>query len=272
MTPYLALAAARVRLLLQYRIAALASLWTQVFFGLVLVMVYEAFYRSSPPEVQPVAFGQLASYVWLGQALLAMLPWNVDLELRQLTRSGGVAYELCRPLDLYGAWFARALATRTAPVVLRALPMAVFAGLVLPALGLAEWRLAAPPSLAAGAAFAAALLGALVLSCAMSTLLNVILLWTLVAQGLVTLWTTLVAFGSGLLVPLPLLPDAAQSTLRALPFAGVFDLPFRLYTGALPPAALAGVLARQLGWTVALILLGRWLMARGLRQIVVQGG
>ena len=31
-------------MLLQYRAAALAGLWTQIFFGLVLIMIYEAFY------------------------------------------------------------------------------------------------------------------------------------------------------------------------------------------------------------------------------------
>ena len=38
---------ARFRVLLQYRAAAIAGLGTQIFFGLVLVMIYEAFYRSS---------------------------------------------------------------------------------------------------------------------------------------------------------------------------------------------------------------------------------
>jgi len=271
-TPYLAIIGARFRMLLQYRVAALAGVWTQVFFGLVLVMVYEAFYRSARASAQPIAFAQLASYVWLGQALFAMVPWNVDSELRAMVKTGAVAYELCRPVDLYGLWFARAVAQRTAPLVMRALPLAVFAAVILPALGLSGWRLTAPPSLAAGAAFAAALVCAVALACAMSTLINIVLLWTIAADGVVILWTTAVSLGSGLTIPLPLLPDGAQAVLRWLPFAGVFDLPFRLYTGALPAGALASVLARQLGWTVALVLLGRRLLARGLRRIVVQGG
>ena len=81
MRPYLAIVSARFRVLLQYRAAALAGVWTQVFFGFVLIMVYEGFYRSTdaPP---PLPFPRLASYVWLGQALLATFPWNADPELR----------------------------------------------------------------------------------------------------------------------------------------------------------------------------------------------
>jgi ABC-2 type transport system permease protein len=270
--PYVAIVGVRFRMLLQYRAAAIAGLWTQIFFGLVLIMVYEAFYRSAPTAVQPMAFAQVASYVWLGQALLAMLPWNVDAELRAMVRSGAIAYELCRPIDLYGLWFARAVAQRTAPTLLRAAPMAVFAALGLPLLGLGAWRLAAPASLGAGAGFAAALVCALALGCAISTLLNITLMWTVAGDGIILLATTVVSLCSGLVVPLPMFPAWAQPVLRWLPFSGLFDLPFRIYSGHIALGDLAPVIARQLGWTIAVVALGRWLLGRGLRRVVVQGG
>lgn len=272
LAPYRALFGARFRMLLQYRAAALGGIWTQTFFGLILIMVYEAFYRSTGPAVQPMAFGQVASYVWLGQALLTMLPWNVDGEIRRLMRSGAVGYELARPVDLYASWYARALAQRTAPMLLRAVPMVVVSALVLPWIGLAEWRLAPPASLAAALGFALALICALALACAISALLYVALLWTVIAEGVVMLASTVVSLCSGLLVPLPLWPDGAQLVLRWLPFAGVMDLPFRVYSGHIAPGDLAIVVARQLGWTVVLIALGRRLLARGLRRVVVEGG
>ncbi len=269
--PYRAILSARFRMLLQYRAAALAGLWTQVFFGLVLLMIYEAFYRSTTVP-QPMAFAQVVSYVWLGQALLAMLPWNADAEIRAMVRSGGVGYELCRPIDLYSLWYARALASRTAPTILRAVPMCVFAMLVLPLIGLGEWRLASPPSVASALAFAAAIICALLLGCALTTLVNISLLWTISGEGAVLLMTTLVTFLSGMIVPLPLFPDRLQQVVLALPFAGLADLPFRVFTGHIPPAAVASVLLRQILWTVALVACGRWLLSRGMRRVVVQGG
>jgi ABC-2 type transport system permease protein len=270
--PYRAVISARFRMLLQYRAAAIAGLWTQVFFGVVLIMVYEAFYRSSDPAAQPMALAQLVSYVWLGQALFAMLPWNVDPEIRAMVRSGAVAYELCRPIDLYSLWYARAIAHRTAPVILRAVPMTVLVMVGLPLLGLGEWRLAPPPSIASGAGFAAALAAAFVLACALSTLVNISLMWTVSGDGVLMVALTAVSLLSGLIIPLPLFPDWAQPVLRWLPFAGIFDLPFRIYSGHIPPGDLVLVLARQVGWTVALVAFGRWLLGRGMRRIVVQGG
>jgi viologen exporter family transport system permease protein len=268
---YRAVLSARFRMLLQYRAAALAGLWTQIFFGLVLIMIYEAFYRSTTAR-PPMAFRELVSYVWLGQALLAMLSWNADAEIRAMVRSGAVAYELCRPIDLYALWYVRAIASRTAPTILRALPMCVFAAVILPLVGLGEWRLAAPPTAAAAVAFGATIVCALLLGCALTTLSNITLLWTISGEGAVILLTTCATFFSGLIIPLPLFPDWVQPILRALPFAGLVDLPFRVFTGHLPAAAAASILSRQIFWTIVLVLFGRWLLSRGMRRIVVQGG
>jgi ABC-2 type transport system permease protein len=233
-------------------------------------MIYEAFYRSST-ALQPMTFAEVVSYVWLGQALLAMLPWNADAEIRAMVRSGAVAYELCRPIDLYFLWYARALAWRTAPTILRAAPMCAIAVVVLPLVGLGEWRLAGPPSTAAALAFGATLACTLLLGCALTTLINISLLWTISGDGAVVL-TTLVTFLSGMIVPLPLFPDWAQPIVQVLPFAGLVDLPFRVFTGHIPPGAAVLVLLHQIFWTIALVLFGRWVLSHGIRRVVVQGG
>jgi ABC-2 type transport system permease protein len=269
--PYRAILSARFRMLQQYRAAALAGLWTQIFFGLVLLMIYEAFYRSTTVR-PPMTFAEVASYVWLGQALLAMLPWNADAEIRAMIRSGAIAYELCRPIDLYSLWYARALALRTAPTMLRAAPMCLFAAVILPLVGLDDWRLAGPPSLGAAVAFGATLVCTLLLGCALTTLINITLLWTISGEGAAVLLTSLATLLSGMIVPLPLFPDWAQPIVRALPFAGLVDLPFRVFTGHIHPGAAVSVLQLQISWTVAIVLLGRWLLSQGMRRVVVQGG
>ena len=272
LAPYRALLGARFRMLLQYRAAALGGLFTQSMFGVTLIMIYEAFYRSSHPAAQPMAFGPVASYVWLGQAVIMMLPWNVDVEMRAMMRSGAVSHELCRPVDLYTWWYARALAQRTAPVLLRAAPMVVIAAIGLPLIGLGEWRLAPPASPAAALGFAGAMLCGLLLACAMSVLLYISWLWTVVAEGVLMMVSTVVSMFCGLLVPLPLFPDWARPVLEWLPFAGLLDQPARIYSGQIAGGAVALVIARQAGWTLVLIAAGRWLLGRGLRRVVVLGG
>ncbi len=260
---YASLLSARFRTLLQYRTAAIAGIGTQFFFGLIFVMVYEAFYRSSPGP-QPMAYEEVVTYTWLGQALLAMLPWNVDPELRAMVRSGAVAYEMLRPLDLYTAWYCRALAWRTAPALLRSLPLVIIACLFM--------GMRPPASLASAVAWALATIGAVLLGSAITTLMNISLLWTVSGEGISQLVPAMVLVFSGMAVPLPLLPDWAQPILNALPFRGLIDIPFRLYIGHIPPQEVWPLLAHQLAWTAALILLGRWVLAHGQRRLVVQGG
>jgi ABC-2 type transport system permease protein len=260
---YAAVVRARVSVLLQYRAAAFAGFCTQVFWGLIRVMILGAFYESST-RPQPLPFADVVAYVWLGQALLGMFPWNVDPDLRAMVRSGGVAYELLRPVDLYWLWFSRAIAQRTAPTLLRAVPLVLTAALL--------FGLRPPPSIECAAAFGLTLVGALLLSCAISVLLNLSLLWTIAGDGVARFAPAIVLVGSGMIVPLPLFPAWAQATLGALPFRGLADVPYRAYTGHITPIDASGAFVHQGLWAAGLILAGRFVLGRGLRRLEVQGG
>jgi len=74
---YRAIIRIRFMLLVQYRVAALAGIATQFMFGFVKIIVLQAFYLSTT-QVQPLSFSQAVGYVWLGQAMLRMLPWDGD--------------------------------------------------------------------------------------------------------------------------------------------------------------------------------------------------
>ncbi len=255
--------AARFRTLLQYRGAALGGMVTQVFFGLILVMVYQAFYRSTS-AARPMSLSQVTSYIWLGQAFLGMLPWNVEGEQRVLVRSGAVAYELLRPIHLYSLWFARSLAWRSAPTLMRSVPILVLA--------FAFFGLRLPPSPGAAAAWAGAMAGALLLSASLTTLITIFLLWTISGEGLSMLFTALITLCSGMSIPLPLLPGRVRGIMELLPFRGLVDAPYRLYVGYAQPGDVAMLLTHQLLWSTAIVLLGLLLLRRGLRRLEISGG
>ena len=263
MSPYWAILSGKFRTLLQYRAAALAGFACQLFFGYVLVMSYRGFYAAVDTP-QPISLQQVVSYVWLGQALLGLMPWAADPDMRLLVRTGGVAYELLRPVNTYWLWYSRAIAQRVAPTLLRSIPMFIVAFLFL--------GLEPPASLASGVAWAAATVGAVLIGAAIATLLGITLLWTLSGRGVNELVPAMVMLFSGMLVPIPLLPAWAQRVLYLLPFRGIVDIPFRLYLGNIPPAHALPLLAHQLFWAVALIALGQWVLGRGLRRMVIQGG
>ncbi len=263
MKAYAAILSARFRMLLQYRTAAIAGFGCQFFWGLMYVMIYDAFYASTSAP-QPMTYRQTVDYIWLGQAFLAMLPWNVEGEIRAMVRSGNIAYEMLRPVDLYSLWLARTIAFRSAPVVLRAIPMFAVAMLF--------FGMEAPQSWAAAGAFAVAMVGALFLSSAISTALGISLLWTISGEGVTLVLFAASVILSGMIIPLPLMPDWAQTALAFQPFRGIVDAPYRIYMGNIPPSGLAGVLAHQLAWTAIAVVLGYALLEKAKRRLVVQGG
>ncbi len=261
--PYISVAAARFRAMLQYRAAAIAGFGTQLFWGLIRVAIFTAFYHSTS-QPQPLSLPDMISYLWLTQAMFALAMWNVDADVRSMIRSGTVAYEMLRPLDLYGLWYSRALAARIAPTLLRAIPMFIVAMLFL--------GLRLPPTVGAFFAWAIATCGAFALAAAFSALMTISLLYTVSGDGLTRLAPTIMYVFSGLLIPVPLMPAWAQPVVNFLPFRAIMDTPFRLYTGNIPVAHLPAVLLHQTAWMLVLVMSGRLLLRNATRRLVVQGG
>lgn len=262
----------RMRLIagLQYRAAAWANLSIALVWGLVETTIVLFFYRYGHPHGLSMTSAQAVTYMWLAQCFVHLVPMSVDSldgDLPAKVISGDLAYELCRPLDLYTHWYMRGVASRLARAIL-----ASTAGLAICAVLPRPYGILPPASPAALAGAVLSLTAALVLSCAWGNLLNVLLLKVELGVGLVNSIVSLPIVLSGLLVPLAVFPDWAQPALHALPFAGLIDYPCSLYTGLVPPVAMVGLVARQLAWSAALIALGRLALARGLRRIVVQGG
>ena len=271
MRPYVAVVGARYRMLLQYRAAAFAGFGTQLFWGAIKLMILGAFFAASPVDA-PMSLPEVVAYVWLGQALLGLLPWNVDPELQEKMLSGGVAYELLRPTDLYGFWFARTVALRTATTTLRSVPMVLSAGLLLPWLGLDAWALSAPPSGWSALAFLVSVAATVLLASSITMVLHVALIWTLSGRGFNAMMTGVVLFFSGMVVPLPLFPDWMQPLLYWQPFRGLADVPFRIYSGHIAAVDASLEIAMQLGWTAIIVAAGYSVLGYAQRKIVVQGG
>jgi ABC-2 type transport system permease protein len=263
MRPYFSTFVSRFQTLLQYRAAAAAGVVTQIFWGIVRTMIFDALYRSSSGS-QPLTHDQAIAYIWLGQALLLLTILNADADVAAMIRNGSVAYEMTRPLDLYTLWFARALSGRSAPLLMRSIPIFAVAGLF--------FGLSTPVSATAGTLFLFSAVMGLLTAAALIALMTISLLWTISGEGISRLAPGAIFVLSGIVVPLPLLPGWVQRVAEVLPFRGLIDTPFRLYLGQFHGAEAATALLLQIVWFIALVAMGRLALARGVRRLVVQGG
>ena len=263
MKVYLAILRARFSALFQYRAAAFAGLVTQLFWGIIKSMILTAFYVESGGP-QPITLAQAITFIWIGQALIQLLPWNIDKEDEDLVRTGNVVYLLTRPIDLYWFLFYRSMAIRIVPTLFRCLPLFTLAYLF--------FGLTAPISLNAFFLFLFSLILSLFVSTAITAAVAISLFWTISGEGIKRLLPHMVVFLSGMIVPLPLFPDWLQPFLSLQPFRCIIDIPCRIYTGVIPASESFWYLGLQAVWALIFVRLGMYLVKKATRHLVVQGG
>jgi len=252
---------------LQYRAAAWAGIVTQFAWGGMTLLMFWAFYQNSENRF-PMTFPELSSYIWMQQAFLAMfMAWFFDNEIFEGIMSGNIAYELCRPIDIYTMWFIKNMAIRLSRVVLRCMPI-----LTVSALLPYPFNLTLPPDPIYGILFIVSIfLGFLVLI-AFSMLIYISAFYTLSPMGIRILATSVIEFFAGAVIPLPFFPEALQPIMYALPFASMQNTPFLIYTGHIIGFEAVRSMFLQVTWFVILLTAGRLLMRRSLKKVVVQGG
>ena len=271
--PYLATFSARFQLMLQYRAAALAGFATQCWWGGIKVMVYAAFFGAAGAAAHaPISLSQAITYTWLSQGFLSLNPWSGDPDVAAKVRTGAVGYDRLRPVDAYGWWYVNAAAWMTARAAPRAALMFGLTGVIFPLAGLSAWAWSPPAGLAAAALFSLSMVLVVLLSSSIVMLINICVAATLTDRGVNTMVAPVAILLTGNLIPLPLFPDWARTALFVQPFAGVVDIPFRIYFGQLAgPMAWAGI-GLQVFWILALVGLGRLWMGGVMGRLQVQGG
>lgn len=252
---------------LQYRKAALAGMSTQFVWGAMEILLFKAFYEADAAAF-PMEFSALASYIWLQQAFLALyMMWFLEREIFDLITSGGIAYELCRPLDLYSMWFSRNIANRLSKALLRCVPILLLATLLPKPYGLQ-----APKNGVSFVVFLISMGLALIVTVAFCMILYLLCFYTMSPLGIKMVLFSMVEFFSGAVIPLPFLPDDLRQFCELLPFASMQNVPFRIYSGDLSGLHALFAVLLQVFWSVVIILLGKWLLHKALTKVVVQGG
>ena len=254
MRAYLSVFRMRWKMELQYQGAVVGGVICQMFFGLILIALYRALYAGKP---QTMPFSSVATYVWLQQAFFRMLLAS-DGDLLDKIRTGNIAYDLCRPLQLYGYYYSRIMAQKLLGSLLRAAPMLVFAAL-LPE----GWGIAAPVSLPAFCVAVLALFLGLLCMCALENVTMGFTMRTLDSRGMQAMLNLLMMILSGNILPLTLFPDSWQKVITALPYAQLLDAPIRLYTGERALSDAPGALLLQAAWAAAIVGLGLLLWRMG---------
>ncbi|MGH3776154.1 MAG: ABC transporter permease [Pseudonocardiaceae bacterium] len=240
--------------------AVVAGLATNVVFGFMRCAVLLTVFAGSA-QVAGYDPSRTVTFVWIGQGLIAVVAIWGNSDFGERVRSGDIAIDLLRPVDLQTALLAEDLGRAGFALLTR------FSGPLL--VGLAFFDLTLPGSVIRWAAFGLSVLLAILVSFAIRFLLNLVAFWLLDWRGLLALHAAIASVLAGLVIPIAFFPGWARTVIWATPFPAILQAPIDIAIGA--GAALL-LLAHQLAWAVALLAVGRLVLARAVRKLVIQGG
>lgn len=265
MKKYLSFFKLRFNVALQYRAAAIGGMFTQFFWAIMQILIFQAFYKVVTSN--NISLEQLISYIWLKQAFYTIASASPDAEIKTLIEKGNIAYELCKPTNLYWMWYFKTLANKLAGGILKSIPILLVApflpmGLsLIPPAGILEFVL-----------FVFTLALGVLLMCALMNAFYIILLYTTSSKGINSIFYATVEFFGGTFVPIALMPSFWQSLCYMLPFSLAIDLPFRLYSGNIPANEAIFFIGLQIFWLLLLTICGNFIMNNRLKKVTIQGG
>jgi ABC-2 type transport system permease protein len=246
-----------------YPSAVVAGLFTNTVFGCVRAWILLAAFAASA-RLGGYDATDAVTFTFLTQGLImATGGWNLG-ELPQRIRTGDIALDLHRPVDLQGWWLAVAVGQAGFHLLARGVvPVAV--GALLFDL---RW-----PTTAGLVAFPATVALAVLVSFGIRYLLSLACFWLLDERGLNAVAGLLSYFLSGLLLPLVLFPEWLRNVVLHLPWAMMMQVPADVWLGkhdGLVP--MARTLALQAAWAAVLLLAGRAATRLAMRKVVIHGG
>lgn len=258
------LLAAGFRRGLAYPLAALGGLVANATFGLLKVAILFATIEAGGGAVGGYDVGAMSAYIWLSQGLLGSVNLFGRTAVADRIKSGDIAVDFARPLDVQAASVTTEVGTRLFALLPRGVP-SVLLGVLLVGMSMPTTPL--PYLLGA----LSVLLG-IVLSCTTVYLVAVSRFWLVEGRGLEILYMVASGFLAGLFVPIPLFPGWLQAVALATPFPSMLQHPVDVLSGRVDLATSAGLVALQLGWLALTVVLGAVLTRAGRVRLEVQGG
>ncbi|MFK4222959.1 ABC transporter permease [Streptomyces sp. NPDC019890] len=263
---YAAVAAGGFRRHATYRMATAAGVFTNTVFGFILAYTYTALWDERP-HLGGYDMTEALAFVWIGQALLAtagLMGGGFEEELIERIKTGDIAIDLYRPVDLQLWWFSANLGRAAFHLLGRGvLPMVVAAF---------AFDIALPSRPLTWPAFLLSVALGVSVSFAVWYLVALSAFWLMDGAGTAQIAWLAGLFFSGMLLPLTVFPGVLGEVARALPWASMLQVPADVFLEKRTGWGLVQAYAFQLGWAVVLLTAGRLVQSAATRRVVVQGG
>lgn len=261
---YGSLLRAGVRRQSSYRLAAFGGLVANSTFGFLKVAILFATVRAAGGSLAGYGIASMSSYIWVSQGLLGSINLNGRSDFADRIKTGDVAIDFIRPLNLQGSFVAMEIGRSLWALVPRGIPSVVIGALVV--------GMAVPGSPAAYLCGAVSLLLAFAVSASAVYALGTAGFWLVETRGVQVLYMVVSGFLAGLFVPIYLFPGWLLAIAQATPFPSMMMYPTDILSGRTTGAGMLGLLGAQALWLAVTWGIGELATTAGRRRLEVQGG
>ena len=246
-----------------YRLAAFGGLVANTTFGFLKVAILFAAVRAAGGELEGYDVGAVSAYVWISQAMLGSVNLYGRTDLAERIRTGDVAVDFLRPVDVQGAFVATEVGRSLFAFLPRGLPTLAIGVVVIGV----PWPGA--PALALGLV---SVLLAITVSATTVYLLATAGFWLIETRGLQLLYMIVSGFFAGLFLPIWFFPDWLVVLASVTPFPSMMMYPTDILSGRVDLAGGLVHVVVQVGWLAGTVAVGQLLTRAGRRRLEVQGG
>jgi ABC-2 type transport system permease protein len=253
-----------------YRSAALSGAVTNTFFGFLRAYLFIALYQETQGQGQGQAavggytLPDVLAFTFITQGMAALIGLWAWWPIAETVQNGQVATDLSRPYDYQLSWLAQDYGRALFQLVARSMPPFL--------VGMVAFGVTLPTDPLVWLATIPSVLLAITASFGWRFVLNLTTFWLVDHRGVAGISLLMSMLLSGFMVPLAMWPDGLREAVTLLPFASMVAIPIDVFLGKLQGADLLAALALQAFWAVALLGIGRLVLASALHKLVVQGG
>ena len=231
--------------------------------------LYRALFASRPEAAGEVQIGGLSlsemiTYIavaWIGRSFTFN---NIDRTLAHQIQQGEIAMQLIKPYHVQTVMMFEAVGEAAFRLLLFTLPILA---VIMPLFGIQ-----APPRPELYLWTLLSFVLALVINSQLNFLVGCLAFSLKNIDGVIRAKHISLDFLTGVLIPFSFFPAWVQTLMAWLPFQGISYVPVTIYLGKRAGMDLELALLGQLAWAVGLFLAGRWVWARAVRAVTLQGG
>ena len=263
MKPYLTLVKSIFATVVIYRVGLFFTLIGNLLYTVLIYFLWRSIYQGSE-TIRGMTFDQTLIYLALASSIFVLLKTWTEWFMTRTINDGSIATELIKPIDYQVCMLFRTAGFVLVNMVVITLPSVLVLFLVF----------GVRIETGIGLAFApVALLLAFLISFTFDYIVGTSGFFTESTWGISMTKEIITTLLSGALVPLQFFPEGIRRVLELLPFQAIYHVPLTLITS--PDLALADcwrLLASQVFWVVALLIISRVFFRQALRVLTVSGG